>query len=69
MTTEVDGAVEAVTVRPGDTLLLRFSYRMSDDEIDQMVERFKEFRERTGVQVCVIDGCDQMIGVVRGEDR
>lgn len=70
MATDMDRAFEAVTVRPGDMLLLRFSHCLSDEEMSQLMQRFKSFKELTGVQVCVIEGCDQIVCVrsAGGED-
>lgn len=59
---------EGLVAKPGDTLVLRVGQQMTDAELDQVGAYFKEFEDRHGIHVLVLDGFEQMT-VVRKQDE
>lgn len=53
-TLEIPQPVEAIAVRPGDTLLLRMPERASLKEIDEMSALLRQHLD--GINVVIIDG-------------
>ena len=54
-------------IRPGDTVFLRFSGKITAGEASEIFHRSKPIAERNGFTIAVVDGCDQ-IYIMRRED-
>lgn len=56
----------ATVARPGDTILVGFDHRLSDEEFEEMTARLRAIGDDLGVRFGVIEGASSMI-VVRPE--
>lgn len=56
---------EHATVRPGETLILRYADQISQDQAATIRERVAE--RLPGVSVVIIGACDQMLVYVPGK--
>ena len=54
--------------RPGDTVIVALSERMSDEELDDFREDFEGFLAATGVHLAIVENVSQMLIVRPGDD-
>lgn len=53
----------AAVARPGDTVLVGLSIRMSDEEFIELRESFVNFTETTGVHIAIIENVSSLVVV------
>lgn len=58
----------AAVARPGDTVLVGLSIRMSDEEFIELRESFVNFTETTGVHIAIIENVSSLV-VLRGPEE
>lgn len=51
----------AAVARPGDTILIGFARRMSDEELEGMRSDFEQFTEVTGIHIAFVEGATSMV--------
>jgi hypothetical protein len=54
--------------RPGDTVIVALSERMTDEELSDFRENFEGFLDATGVHLAIVEGVSQMLIVRPGDD-
>ena len=58
----------SAVARPGDTVLIGLRDRLSDEELSNMIENFKEFTETTGIHIALVEGATSMLIARPGDD-
>jgi hypothetical protein len=58
----IEEAHEALVIRPGDTLVLRFDRRLSEEEADSLLTTMRP-RLPEDVKIMIIDNCAQIAAV------
>jgi len=56
----------AAVAQPGDTILIGIDRMLTDEELDELREGFKDFMETTGVYIAFVEHVTSMV-VVKGE--
>lgn len=51
----------SAVARPGDTIMIGFARRLTDEELEGMRSDFEQFTEVTGIHIAFVEGATSMV--------